>query len=288
MTDWQRDRPTPRPTPGSSDAQTPWTLGFIGCGKMGGALLAGWLGAGVITADRVAVADPYTAADLAAEHGVRVATVAGAAAADVIVLAVKPHQLRPLLGEIQLKPDQLIISLAAGIPRAAIAAAAAPARVVRVMPNLGVRIGAGVAIVLGDAGTDRADAERVAALFAAVGHAEIVGDEQLFHAGTALVGSGPAYVFVAIQAMADGAVAAGMPREAARRLAAAIVRTAGALAGEPGAHPEALKDAVASPGGTTIAALGILERQGFRGALFDAVLAAAERSRALADDGVLR
>lgn len=279
MTDWRMDR---------TDSQSPWTLGFLGCGKMGGALLAGWLQARVIPADRVAVADPYTAADLAAEHGVRVADVAGAAQADVIVIAVKPHQIRPLLGTIQLNPDQLVISLAAGISRGDIASALQHRRVVRVMPNLGVRIGAGVAIVLGDDLTEREDAQRVAGLFAAVGHAEIVGDEQLFHAGTALVGSGPAYVFVAMQAMADGAVAAGLPREAARRLAAAIVRTAGALAGEPGAHPEALKDAVASPGGTTIAALGILERQGFRGALFDAVLAAAERSRALADDGVLR
>lgn len=264
------------------------TLGFLGCGKMGGALLEGWLAAGVTTPDRVTVADPCTAAALAAAHGVRAAEVAEAAKADVIVIAVKPHQLRAALAGVDLRADQLLVSVAAGVPRAEIARAATPARVVRVMPNLGVRIGAGVALVLGDDANEPADVERVAALFRAVGHAEIVADEQLFHAGTALVGSGPAYAFVAIQAMADGAVAAGLPRDAARRLAAATVKAAGALAGEPGAHPEALKDAVASPGGTTIAALGILERQGFRGALFDAVLAAAERSRALAGDGVSR
>ncbi|MEZ4437287.1 MAG: pyrroline-5-carboxylate reductase [bacterium] len=261
------------------------TVGFIGCGKMGGALLAGWLDAGVVDAARVTVADPYTGEALAAEHGVTVGDAVAAARADVVVLAVKPHQVGDALAAAKLRGEQLVISVCAGVPRATIAAAVAPARAVRVMPNLGVRLGVGVTLVLGDGETAAADAERVAALFGAVGHAEVLGDEALFHAGTALVGSGPAYLFVAMQAMADGAVAGGLPREAARRLAAATVRAAGALAGEDGAHPEALKDAVASPGGTTIAALGILERRGFRGALFDAVEAASARSRALADEG---
>lgn len=258
------------------------TVGFIGCGKMGSALLAGWLDAGVVEAGAVTVADPYTGEALAKQHGVRAGDVAAAAAAEVVVLAVKPHQVADALGRAMVGADQLVISVCAGVPRAAIAEAVAPARVVRVMPNLGVRLGQGVTLVLGDGATDAGDAERVAGWFGAVGHAEVLADEELFHVGTALVGSGPAYLFVAMQAMADGAVAGGLPREAARRLAAATVRAAGALAGEDGTHPEALKDAVASPGGTTIAALGILERRGFRGALFDAVEAAGAQSRALA------
>lgn len=256
------------------------TFGFLGCGRMGGALLDGWLDAGAMAAGAVTVADPHTGTALADARGVKAGDREAAAKADVVVLAVKPHYLDAALSGLSFSADQLVISVMAGVPRATIAEKVAPARVVRTMPNLGARIGVGVALVLGQG--EPGDVQAVADLFGAVGHAEVVADEALFHAGTALVGSGPAYLFVAMQAMADGAVAGGMPREAARRLAAATVRAAGALAGEPGAHPEALKDAVASPGGTTIAALGILERSGFRGALFDAVRAAAERSRELA------
>lgn len=257
------------------------TFGFLGCGRMGGALLRGWIDAGVAAPGRVLVADPHTGPGLASELGVAAASRAEAVSkAEVVVLAVKPQSVDAALGGLGFRAEQIVISVVAGLPRAKLVQKVSPARVVRTMPNLGVGVGAGVTLVLGD-GATQGDVQAVADLFAAVGHAEVLGDEHLFHAGTALVGSGPAYLFVAMQAMADGAVAAGMPRDAARRLAAATVRAAGALAGEPGAHPEALKDAVASPGGTTIAALGILERNGFRGALFDAVLAAAERSRQL-------
>ncbi len=257
------------------------TFGFLGCGRMGGALLAGWLDARRLTPDAVTVADPGTGAGLAADLGVNVGDRAAAGAADVVVLAVKPQYVDAALAGLAFSEEQLVISVVAGLPHGRLVEKVKPARVVRTMPNLGARIGAGVTLVLGQ-GAPPADVQFADDLFGAVGHAEVLSDEALFHVGTALVGSGPAYLFVAMQAMADGAVAGGMPRDAARRLSAATVQAAGGLAAEPDAHPEALKDAVASPGGTTIAALGILERRGFRGALFDAVLAAAERSKELA------
>lgn len=255
-------------------------FGFLGCGRMGGALLAGWLDAGRIEPSRIRVADPHTAEGLAARYGVAACTRAEAARAEVVILAVKPQYVDSALAGLKFRADQLVISIVAGLPSCGLIERVAPARIVRTMPNLGARIGAGVTLVHG-AEQVPGDVQFVADLFGAVGHAEVLHDEELFHVGTALVGSGPAYLFVAMQAMADGAVAGGMPREAARRLTAATVRAAGALAGEPGAHPEALKDAVASPAGTTIAALGILERRGLRSALFDAVHAASERSKEL-------
>lgn len=258
------------------------TLGFLGCGALGRALLSGWLKTGRASPDRVLVAARTSAAETSARLGVSaVAASVVAAEADVVVLAVKPSQVPDTLQGLSFRPGQLLISVVAGVSRARIAALAAPARVVRTMPNVACRVGQGATLVLGGAPDAAADVQRAVALFEALGHVEVLTDEKLFHAATALVGSGPAYLFLAIEALADGAVAAGLPRAQAQRLAAHTVLGAGRLAVEPGAHPAALKDAVASPGGTTIEALAVLERRGFRGALLDAVRAAAERSREL-------
>ena len=257
------------------------TVGFLGGGAMGQALLDGWLRAGRLPPERVWVADPASGASLAARLGVTAGTPEQVASvADVLILAVKPKHVASLLEGLALRPTQLVVSIVAGLARARLLALCAPARVVRTMPNVSARVGRGVTLVH-QSEDDALGADFAVELFGAVGHAEPLADEASFHAGTALSGSGPAYLFVAMQAMADGAVAAGLPRGVARRLAAFTVLGAGALAAEPDAHPEALKDAVASPGGTTIAALGVLEQRAFRGALFDAVRSAAERSKAM-------
>jgi pyrroline-5-carboxylate reductase len=257
------------------------TVGFLGCGAMGQALLDGWLRAGRLVAGRVWVSDPVSGPALAERFGVNVGTAAQVAGAvDVLILAVKPKHVAGLLQGVSLRPEQLVVSIVAGLSRARLRTLCAPARVVRTMPNVSARVGRGVTLVH-QSDEDPAGAAYAVELFGAVGHAEPLVDESTFHAGTALSGSGPAYLFVAMQAMADGAVAAGLPRGVARRLAAFTVLGAGALAAEPDAHPEALKDSVASPGGTTIAALGVLEQRAFRGALFDAVRSAAERSKAM-------
>ncbi len=257
-------------------------IGFLGCGKLGQALLAGWLDRGLMRPDEVLVAARQSGAQTAARLGVTASTREQvAASAELIVLAVKPTQVDAALADLTFTPEQLVISVAAGVSRRRLELAASPARVVRTMPNIACRVGQGATLVLSGPADRVEDVERVCTLFGAVGIAERVADERLFHAGTALVGSGPAFLFVAIEAMADGAVAAGMPRATALRLAAAAVRGAGAMAFETGEHPAALKDAVASPGGTTIAGLAVLERHALRAALIEAVGAATKRSEEL-------
>ncbi|MCB9536262.1 MAG: pyrroline-5-carboxylate reductase [Myxococcales bacterium] len=257
-------------------------LGLVGCGQLGQALLGGWLEAGVVPASRVWVTDPHTGDAVAERFAVRAADPGEVAdAARVIVLAVKPHLVAKALADVPLTEDHLVISVAAGVSRARVAAEARGARVVRVMPNVAATIGQSATLVLAGPGDDPADVAVARTLFEAVGIAEEVSDERLFHVGTALVGSAPAFLFAAIEALADGAVQGGMPRATALRLAAATMRGAGAYALESGRHPGALKDTVTSPGGTTIAGLSVLERRAFRGALIDAVGAATARSEEL-------
>lgn len=254
------------------------TFGFIGCGQLGSALLGGWLAARVLDPGRVWVADPQSGPTLAERYGVRAASAeAVVASAEVVLLAVKPHHVRSALLGLAFRPGQVVISVAAGIPRSVIRAACAPAEVVRTMPNVACQVGAGATLVLGG-DTAPAAVARAVDLFQAVGHAEVVDREDLFHVGTALVGSGPAFVFLAVEALADGAVAAGLPRAQALRLAARVVAGAGTLAASQGIHPAILKDSVASPGGTTMQGLRALERGGLRAALLEAVLAATARS----------
>ena len=256
-------------------------LGFIGCGALGQALLAGWIDAGAVDAGDVRVFDPAIGAQVAARFGVIAASAeAVVAGCDVVVLAVKPHLIRVATEALTFRADQIVVSVCAGVQRATLLAALTPARVVRVMPNIAAGLGASATLVHG-AG-EAADVARIAALFDSVGHAEILDAEDLFHVGTALVGSGPAFLFVALEALADGAVAAGMPRAKALALAAHTMAGAAALA-QDGAHPATLKDRVASPGGTTIQGLRALEAGGLRSALIEAIWAATARSKALED-----
>lgn len=256
------------------------TLGFLGCGQMGRALLAGWLETGRVRRDQVRIAARRTGAVTAERFGVQAASAAEVVRhSDVVVLAVKPSQSKAAVDGLPFRADQLLVSVVAGLRRDRLARWVAPARVVRTMPNTPCRVGRGVTTVLAGPDDAAGDIALVRDLFSAVGHVELLADEALFHAATALAGSGPAYLFVAMEALADGAVAAGLPRDAARRLAAMTVAGAGALACAPDAHPARLKDEVASPAGTTIRALQVLERRAFRAALIDAVEAAAARSR---------
>ncbi len=257
-------------------------LGFLGCGQIGRALLAGWLDGGRVRADQVLVAAKRSAEATAQRFGVRAATAADVVReCDVVILAVKPAQALTALDGLAFRSEQLLISVVAGVTRDRLARAATPARVARTMPNTPCRIGRGVTCVLAGPDDDAGDVALVEHLFSAAGHVEALADESLFHVATALVGSGPAFVFVALEALADGAVLAGLPREAARRLAAQTVAGAAALACGPDAHPARLKDEVASPGGTTIHGLQALERRAFRAALLEAIDAAARRSREL-------
>jgi pyrroline-5-carboxylate reductase len=264
-----------------------FTVGFLGAGQMATALAKGFLAADRLTADRLSACDvlPAAAARFHEQTGGRAAKTAGdvLAASDVVILAVKPQHMAGLLVEAapHVKDSHLFISIAAGIPLSALEAGLGPAaRVIRVMPNTPCLVGQGAsAFSLGSRAT-AADGELVQQLLSTVGLALPV-PERLLDAVTGLSGSGPAYVYLMIEALSDGGVRMGLPRDVAAKLAAQTVLGAAEMVQRTGEHPGALKDAVASPGGTTIAGLHVLEQHAVRGALMDAVQAATERSRQL-------
>jgi pyrroline-5-carboxylate reductase len=263
-------------------------IGFIGAGNMGGALIRGFLEAG-LEARNITVFDT-DAAKLSelAERGVRAATSLAAAVegSDVVLIAVKPALVGAVLGQCAtdgLRP--LWVSVAAGVTTETMESAlfgSSPApRVVRAMPNTPALVLAGVTALAGGRHATDADLGLAEMLLGAVGNVVRV-PESSMDAVTALSGSGPAFVMLFIEALADAGVHAGLPRKTALKLAAETVRGSAALVLETGQHPAELKDQVASPGGTTIAGIVQLEKNGFRGATVQAVLQAFERARELA------
>ncbi|HVU85806.1 MAG TPA: pyrroline-5-carboxylate reductase [Pirellulales bacterium] len=262
-------------------------FGFIGAGRMATALARGFLSAGLATAERIVASDPYPTAreQFATETGGRIADSNRevAAAADVIFLAVKPQQMSQVLAELRghAKREHLVISIAAGVPLAALAGGLGDApRLVRVMPNTPCLVGSGASGYCLAPNATAEDAALVDKLLGAVGIARRV-DESLLDAVTGLSGSGPAFVYVLIEALSDGGVKMGLPRDVALALAAQTVRGAAEMVLATGEHPGALKDAVTSPGGTTIAGLAALEAAGARAAMIAAVEAATRRSTEL-------
>lgn len=259
-------------------------IGFLGAGKMATALAQGWLAAGLAKTDRVLASDPLPQARqaFAADTGCR--TTAdnreAVAAADLLIVAVKPQSMKALLAEIRpiVAPRHLIVSVAAGVTLRQLAdGLGADRRLIRVMPNTPCLVGASAA---GYSAAETAAAEDVALvdrLLNAVGHAFRL-PESLLDAVTGLSGSGPAFVYVIIEALSDGGVRVGLPRDVAAVLAAQTVFGAAKMVLETGIHPGMLKDMVASPGGTTIAGLHALERGGLRATLMNAVEEATRRS----------
>lgn len=260
------------------------TVGFLGAGKMATALAKGFVRGGLVKPTKIVASDLVEAARqaFAAEVGAKTASsnLEVLKSASVVFLAVKPDQVAGVLKEIQGKFAQshLLISIAAGVTLTKLESAlGSNARVVRVMPNTPALVGASAtAYALGKNAT-AGDGDLVGRLFSSVGVALQV-KEPLLDAVTGLSGSGPAYVFAIIEALSDGGVAAGLPREVATKLAAQTVFGAAKMVLETGRHPGELKDMVASPGGTTIEGIHELEKAGLRGALMNAVRAAAEKS----------
>jgi len=262
-------------------------IGFLGAGRMATALAKGFIQAGLTAADRMIASDPIDAArdSMAREGGVKTTPVNGEVmdGADVLILAVKPDQVSSVLTEIKPKfaSRHLLISIAAGVPLARMEAALPDgARVVRVMPNTPALVGASASAFAVGRSARPEDATLVEKLFSSVGLALRV-KESLLDAVTGLSGSGPAYAFLIIEALSDGGVAAGLPRDVATRLAAQTLLGSARLLLESGQHPGALKDMVTSPGGTTVEGLHELEKAGVRGALINAVRAASEKSKRL-------
>ncbi|MBI3620965.1 MAG: pyrroline-5-carboxylate reductase [Nitrospirae bacterium] len=262
-------------------------LGIIGCGQMGEALLRGMLTAKLVTPDRV------LATDLAEErmktivqrygiHGMRDGR-AVAKGADVLLLAVKPQGVNELFAQLRgaVSDRMLVISVITGVQLIRLEAElGGKAHVVRAVPNTPTLVGCGMTAVAGGAHASADDLRTAVDLFNAVG-ATLVVEERHLDAVTGLSGSGPAYAFVMIEALADGGVKAGLSREVALQLAARTLLGAAQLLLQTGEHPGQLKDRVASPGGTTIAGLRELEAGGVRAALINAVEAATRRAAEL-------
>jgi pyrroline-5-carboxylate reductase len=263
------------------------TIGFMGAGKMATALARGFIRAGLVTGNQLVASDVSKAARdaFAKETGARTAGSNSevAKSARVLLLAVKPDQVRSVLSGIrnEFTAKHLLISIAAGVPLSRLEGElSAEARVVRVMPNAPALIGESASGFAVGKSALRQDGELVMKLFSAVGVAFQL-KESLLDAVTGLSGSGPAYGFLIIEALSDGGVAAGLPREVATRLAAQTLLGSGKMVLETGQHPGALKDMVTSPGGTTIEGLHELEKGKLRGTIINAVRAATEKSRRL-------
>jgi len=277
------------PAPASSSAPAPITerIGFLGAGQMAEALARGLIAKGVVRPAQLVCTDPVQARrDLFASLGASAHATAAEVAqnADVLIVAVKPQYAAPVLQELRplLDPARhVIVSIAAGITLERLLDAAGPAaRCVRVMPNTPCLVGETAAAMCLGGGATAADGDLVGAVFGAVGRIYQV-DEKLLAAVTGLSGSGPAYVFLAIEALADGGVRAGLPRDVATALAAQTVYGSAKMVLETGKHPGALKDMVTSPGGTTIAGVHELEKASTRAAFMNAVVAATQRANEL-------
>lgn len=264
-------------------------IAFLGAGNMAGALIKGLLHAEACAPDEILAVDvrQERLEELAREHGVRIGRdlAEGAAWADVIVLATKPQVFDRVLPAIAvaITTDKLVVSVAAGVPLEVIEAHLPPgSRVVRTMPNTPALVDAGATAIARGTHASDDDIALARRIFDSVG-LTVVLDESLLDAVTGLSGSGPAYIFLIIEALADAGVKVGLHRESAQQLAAQTVLGAAKLLIETGEHPGRLKDMVTSPGGTAIAGLHTLEAGGLRTTLINAVESATARSRELGE-----
>lgn len=268
---------------------TTFELGLLGGGQMATAIARGVCKAGWIDEASLLFCEPDAnqVAKLRSAFPAAGIESKGSALLDRcerVVLAVKPQVIESIASSLgsHVLPHHFLISIAAGIPLHKLTHWLRTERIARVMPNIAAQSlhgASGIAFAHGVEEADRIWCDRV---FQSIGRVVHVQEEQL-HAVTGVSGSGPAYVLMMIEAMSDGGVMAGLPRDVALQLATQTVLGAAAMVQETGVHPAVLREQVTSPSGTTIAALRVLEERGFRGTVLDAVVAAAQRSRELAE-----
>ncbi|HUF93062.1 MAG TPA: pyrroline-5-carboxylate reductase [Candidatus Limnocylindria bacterium] len=262
-------------------------VGFVGAGNMGEALIKGLVESSLVPAEAIVIADSRAARaqQVAGQYGVRAVpdNTALVREADVVILAVKPQILAPVLREIMpaLTNRPLLVSIAAGVSTATIQAVLGKyPRLIRVMPNTPALVLEGATAIARTEELEPDDLETAQEIFTAVGRVVVL-EEELMDAVTGLSGSGPAYVAIVIESLADGGVKMGLDRVTAMTLATQTVLGAARLIAETGVHPGALKDMVSSPGGTTIAGIAALEEGGIRTTFIRAVERATLRSREL-------
>lgn len=285
----------PNAADGAGSAPGGGTILLLGAGRMGGAMLRGWLAQGV-PASAIAVADPSPAPDLvelAVRTGIRLNPADGApvdtAPVDTLVVAVKPQMVESAAEGVQamLASQTLVLSIMAGKTLADLRRLFPSAgSVVRAMPNLPAAVGRGATVAVAEPGCPADRRERAAALLTAVGSLEWLADEALVDAATALSGSGPAYVFYLVECLTRAGTEVGLPADVSERLARATVEGAGALMGATGQPAAELRAGVTSPGGTTAAGLSKLMADDHLQTLLNATLrAAAQRAAELGGTG---
>ena len=261
-------------------------IGFIGTGKMGEALIKGILHADLVPAANIYASDMDTAKLQALEKERNINTCTDNCASvinsDVVIIAVKPQIVPNVLKEIKNSiKNQLILSIAAGVTIETYESALPRGtKVIRIMPNIAATVLEAASAISPGSAVSKEDIETAANIFNAIGRTVIL-PEHLMDAVTGLSGSGPAYIFMVIEALADGGVYEGLDRKTAKILAAQTVLGAAKMVLEDGSHTAELKDMVTSPGGTTIRGLRVMEDRGVRIAMMDAVIEACERSREL-------
>lgn len=262
-------------------------FGFVGGGQMAIALATGAVKAGFLEAKQIVIAEPSLAQQKVLRAKLPETNIVQCASellkrCDQVVLSVKPQILKAIAAELAqgITTKHLLISIAAGISLQQLQGLLGTRRVIRVMPNTPCQVGLGASAISADSSAAESDIRLVEQLMSSVGIVTQVPDH-LMHAITGVSGSSPAYVYLVIEALSDGGVAMGLPRDTATRMAAQAVMGAAKMVLETGLHPGALKDQVTSPGGTTIAALRELEAAGVRSAFIEAVCSCAERSSEL-------
>ena len=262
-------------------------LGFIGCGNMACAIMSGIISNGLMDAQEIIGADVFAPSKEKAKAtlGIQIAesNIEVVQKADAFVLSIKPQFYAQVIAEIKdyVKENQIIITLAPGKTLDWLEEQfGKPVKVVRTMPNTPAMVQEGMTAACASTSVTTEELAYVCDILKAFGEVEVV-PEKLMDAVVAVSGSSPAYVFMMIEAMADAAVAEGMPRNQAYKFAAKAVMGSAKMVLETGKHPGELKDMVCSPGGTTIEAVKVLEETGFKGALMQAMEVCAEKSRSL-------
>ena len=262
-------------------------IGFIGCGNMAQAMIGGMIKSGSVSPQELIVSNRSNEKlEVIAQYGVKTTmdNQAVAMKAEILIIAAKPHQYREIIVEIKpyMLPDTIVVSIAAGLTIDTLEGYFGESvKLIRTMPNTPAFVMEGMTAIMPNRRVTPEEIGQISTLFSTFGETEII-DESLIDAFIAVAGSSPAYVYMMIEAMADGAVRAGMPRDKAYRFAAQAIKGSSSMVLETSNHPGVLKDAVCSPGGTTIEAVSTLESTGFRGSILKTMENCVEKSRKMA------
>jgi pyrroline-5-carboxylate reductase len=267
-------------------------IGFIGCGNMAQAMIGGIIKSGMVSADNIYGSDNYDKNLNIAKEKFQINTAKDnlelAKNCDILILAVKPHIYPLVVEEIKdfVKEEVIIVTIAAGITIAFMEKAFGRSlRIVRTMPNTPAMVGEGMSALCCNKEVSHEELSMIVKLFEAFGKTEVI-EERLMDSVPAVSGSSPAYVYMFIEALADGAVRDGIPREKAYKMAAQAVLGSAKMVLETGMHPGALKDNVCSPGGTTIEAVFTLEKNNFRGTIIEAMKACTDKTREMSKKNI--